>query len=350
MACSPLRLIDANANRAREAARTLEDAARFLLGDADLAAGCKTLRHDLAQTLSSFPMLAAFAARDVRGDVGTHLRTASEYQRHSVRDVVVAAGKRLTEALRVLEEYGKVVAPEAGPKLEALRYRAYDLEARLVLALSGRGRQWRLCVLITEALCTVHDWQAVARQAVEGGADCLQLREKSLSDGEIVSRARWLVEMAAGRADVVVNDRVDLALASGAAGVHLGQEDLAPRDARAIAGDRLLIGVSTSSLPEARTAVLAGADLVGLGPMFPTTTKKKDHIVGPGLIREVEEAEPALGIPYLAIGGINEENVGRLASAGCRGLAVCGAVCGSKAPAEACRVLLETLSRPASLS
>src|SRR5262249_3445094 len=134
---------------------------------------------------------------------------------------------------------------------------------------------------------------------------------------------------------VIVNDRVDLALLSGADGVHLGQSDLPVAEARRLAGARLLIGVSTANLDEARSAARQGADYCGVGPMFPTTTKDKPRISGPPYLREYLAAPVSARVPHLAIGGIAPGNVSDLVSAGCRGIAVSGSVCGATDPAEA---------------
>ncbi len=180
------RILDANANRAREALRVMEEAARFVLDDEALTADIKQLRHDLASALAMLHGLEA--ARNTPGDVGTSITTASERQRESVAQVVTAAGKRLSEALRAMEEYGKAINGEFAGQIEQLRYRGYDLEQRLDRALaSGKPRQWRLCVLVSEALCVHHSWHDVAKACVEGGADCIQLREKEKEAGELLA-------------------------------------------------------------------------------------------------------------------------------------------------------------------
>ena len=144
---SVLRILDANANRAREALRVMEEAARFLLNDPTISRDLKTLRHDLVAALSAVPGLEA--NRDTPGDVGTTIKTPAEQSRDSVADVVIAAGKRLSEALRAIEEYGKTLGDSLGAagfaaSVERLRYAGYDIEQRLNLAMSGgRARQWR---------------------------------------------------------------------------------------------------------------------------------------------------------------------------------------------------------------
>lgn len=357
------RIIDANANRAREALRVMEDAARFALDDERLCREIKSLRHDLLAALGGaeggmgggkagaraagaigLDRGALLASRDTPGDVGKGVSTASEMTRAGVRGVAGAAAARLTEALRSIEESLKALGVDARP-IEALRYRAYTAERDLVLALgTGRAPQWRLCVLVTEALCRVRPWEEVVERAIRGGADCFQLREKSLPDRELLARARRLVGICreAGAA-VVVNDRPDIALLARADGVHVGQEDLGVEEIRRLAGFGLLVGVSTTDLAQARAAVRAGADLCGVGPMFPTTTKAKDRLAGPASLREYL-ADPVLAAaPHLAIGGIGPANIGELAAAGCRGVAVSSAVCGAEEPEAVCAAIVAAL-------
>lgn len=348
-----VRIIDANINRAREALRVMEDAARFGLDDAALCEELKGCRHDLVSAAReiALPPGALIANRDTTGDVGTAIAGSGEYAREGLHGMAGAAGARLSEALRAIEEGCKALGdvPAAG-KIERLRYRGYTAERRLMLALgSARRRQWCLCVLITEALCVHHPWREVVRSAIEGGADCLQLREKALESGELLSRARWMIETARplGVA-VVVNDRPDVALLAGADGVHVGQNDLAVHHVRRIVGTGMLIGVSTENLAQARAACAAGADYCGVGPMYATETKVKPRIAGAAYLREYL-AEPGVRErPHLAIGGVTAENVGELADAGCRGVAVSSAVCGAGNPGEVAGAIRSTLDRTAS--
>lgn len=350
------RIIDANANRAREALRVLEDAARFLLGSRAMSETLKNIRHELSRSLSAMPggEGVGIAHRDTPSDVGTSIATAGEYRRAGARDVVLAAGKRLTEALRSIEEFAKAlpelrggVAPaQFAAQIEQIRYRAYSVERRLLLAFgTGREVQWRLCVLVTEKLCTHHKWLDVAVAAVHGGADCVQLREPDLADRELSSRARRLVETVKGLgAAVVINNRPDVAVIAGADAVHLGQNDLPVAEARKITGFELMIGVSTSSIKEAEKALVDGADSCGVGPMYTSTTKAKPVIVGPLYMSEYARHEPRLP-PHLAIGGITVDNAVEVVAAGARGLAVSSAICSATDPGEAARALREIVDR-----
>ena len=342
------RITDAATNRAAEALRVMEDAARFLLDDRALTAELKQLRHGL-RAAAPPP-----AARDTQSDVGTDVSTEAELTRTSARSVVEAASKRLQESLRSLEEWSKlpplspgeragVRAPASPPSIyESARYRAYTLEQRLLDALPSAFTGWRLCLLLTESLCA-RPWPDVARAAIDAGADSLQLREKNLSDRDLLARARALVEIAEGRADIVINDRPDIALAAGASAVHLGQTDLPLGEARAIVGDRLLIGVSTSNPAEAEAA--RAADYCGVGPMFPSTTKAKPTLSGPDYLRAYLSCAPALP-PALAISGVSPESIPELVNAAAGrpfGVAVSSFICAADNPAAATRTILEAM-------
>lgn len=370
---SAARILDANLNRAREALRVLEDIARFALDDRELSGELKSMRHALrdAAALLGIDDLELIAARDSVHDVGKDIKTQAEGERESLRSVASAAGKRLTEALRSIEEIAKALpgairAPARGgmndaePKapaqpdepawraFEKLRYRAYDAEMRTVLALGSPKRAtWKLCVIVTKDLCRHHSWLDVANEAIDAGADCIQLREKDISDAELLARARVLVELchtAGSRVAAVINDRPDIALLAGADGVHLGQEDMAVADVRRLSGARLLVGVSTANILHATRALREGADYCGVGPMFPSTTKQKDTIAGLEYLKKYLEYEPRLP-PHLAIGGIGPGNIDLVAKAGARGVAVSSAVCESMHPGDVVRRLLGALTR-----
>ncbi len=345
-----LRILDANANRAREALRVLDDVARFALDDAALTADLKTLRHAVLGALARAMPDAGhlLASRDTEGDVGTGLTTPSEFQREGLAQIAQRNAARLTEALRSLEEALKALGdPAAAADIEQARYRAYTLHRTLALRLGCASRGQRtLCVLITQSLCTHHAWDTVARRAIEGGADALQLREKDLSDRAVLERARALVAIAREMNPAVqvwINDRPHVALLARAHGVHVGQTDLAVADVRAIVGLGMLVGVSTSRLDEALQASDDGADCCGLGPMFPSTTKAKPTIAGPDYLRAYLAEPRTARIPHLAISGIDAARAGELARLGCRGVAVSSAVCSAPDPREAARAIVASM-------
>ncbi len=340
------RILDANANRAREALRVLEEHCRFVLDDAFLSGELKRLRHDLTGVLVELgpPGEWGLAARDTLGDVGTGLSTAAEEVRLSPLGVLQANCKRLQEALRCLEEFGKLKNPDLGRAVEELRYRSYTLEKALVLGGTARQRlaEARLYVLLTGAQCQ-HSLEWTIREAAAGGAEVLQLREKELTDRELLERARavrrWTRE---ARQLFILNDRSDLARLADADGVHLGQDDLPVREARRILGAEALIGVSTHNLEQLRQAIREGASYVGIGPTFPSGTKQFEELAG---LEYVKQALAETSLPAFVIGGVNTQTIGAAVAAGARRVAVSQAIAGSDHPREVAAELRRWLDR-----
>jgi thiamine-phosphate pyrophosphorylase len=182
------------------------------------------------------------------------------------------------------------------------------------------------------------DWLVdYALAVLRGGADVLQLRQKTLARGLLLELARHLREATAGAGAVfIVNDHVDLALLSSADGVHLGPDDLSLGAARRIAGDRLLIGASASTPAAAREAVAAGADYIGCGATFGTPVKPDKDVIGPAGVAAVSAA---VKVPIFAIGGIDGSNVSQLTTLGIRRVCVIRGVAGAPDPESAARSL-----------
>lgn len=339
------RVVDANLNRSREALRILDDHARFVLNDRFLTEQVKELRHALAAAAEQLPAGLLLAARDTIGDVGTAVSAAGEYERESPAQVAAVNFKRLQEALRSVEEFGKLFGAGFAREVEALRYRSYTLERSVVRGGDARKRlaDARLYVLLTGSQCAAAmDW--TIEQAATGGATIFQLREKDLSDAELIARARdvrrWTRK---ANALFVVNDRPDIARLVDADGVHLGQDDLPVADARRIVGPDVLIGVSTHSVEQVRKAVLDGADYLGVGPTFPSRTKTFAAFPGLAFVRATA-AETSL--PAFALGGIGPENVAEVVAAGLRRIAVSAAVAAADDPEGVARVLRAALDNP----
>jgi len=337
-----LRLLDANANRAREALRVLEDYARFILDDRKLSASLKGIRHEMADVLRAL-LAEAIAHRDTPGDVGTTNKTEGELQRADIADVVTAAGKRLGEALRAIEEYLKTVSASDAARIEQLRYRFYDVEQRIARTLcpAKRFANVRLYVLITERCCR-RPWLEAAELALLGGADCLQLREKEVDGRELLHRARQLVELCCRHERLcIINDRADIALLSGADGVHVGQEDLPATEVRKLVGRGKIVGVSTHNIEQARRAQSDGADYIGVGPTYRSATKPRDFVAG---LEYARQAASEISIPAVAIAGINAANVDEVIATGVQAVAVTAAVLDTEDPRAAAERLKANLS------
>lgn len=160
--------------------------------------------------------------------------------------------------------------------------------------------------------------------ALDGGVTCLQLREKEASAGEILALARTLLPLCrARRVPLLINDRVDIALAAGADGVHLGQEDLPLPEARALLGPDRILGATAHTVEEALRAQAEGADYLGVGAMFPTGTKTNTIPTSADTLKAICAA---VSIPVVAIGGVNAQNLPTLAGTGIAGAAVVSAI------------------------
>lgn len=338
-----LRLLDANANRAREGLRVMEDYARFVIEDQQLSDLLKQIRHDLTGVLGSV-LPQAMLHRDTPGDVGTGNKGTSELRREDLSAVVIAAGKRLGEALRSIEEYLKLIVPSDAATIEQLRYRFYDIEQRLArtLRVSDRFAQVRLYVLITERCCR-RPWLEVAEEALRGGADCLQLREKELESGELLRRARQLVALCRRHDKLcIINDRPDIAILSEADGVHIGQSDLSAIEVRRLIECQKIVGVSTHQIEQARQALLDGADYIGVGPVFPTATKPRNFLAG---LEYARQAASTISLPAVAIGGITAEKMNQVLSTGIQAIAVTAAILSADKPREAAARLKSMFAR-----
>ena len=343
------RALDASANRAGEALRVIEDTLRFMLDDPFLTQQAKDLRHDLAALLARGDLQQRITGRDVTGDVGAGSRAAAALGRTAPLDLVAANAARAAQALRSLEECAGLVAPAAVGGFEQLRYRLYTLERAAIGAARAADRLAgiSLCVLVDGG---EDEWRfaALVESLFAAGVHMIQLRDKTLSAPLLVARARAALEIARQRALeqgerplVVVNDRADVAAAVGADGVHTGADDLPMPLVRRVIGPHALSGRTAHSLAEAEAAVLAGADYLGVGPCFPTTTKSFPSFAAPEFLRGVADT---IGLPAFAIGGITLERLPELHSLGIRRVAVASAITQAADPAAAARGFLERLA------
>ncbi len=330
------RILDANFNRARESLRAIEDCGRFVLNDPAITAMAKSFRSDIREVLEEMPTSEMLIARNSGADVGTVITSPTENERADSEEVATAACKRLTEALRTIEEYSKVVAPGRISTIERMRYNAYTLEQQVAnrFMVAGRFATVRLYTLVSAHLCQSTGIMDVARQTIAGGAEAIQLREKDTDDDIFLAMAAELRELTdETNRLLIINDRPDIAAIVGADGVHLGQHDLPINEARRMLRPGAIIGRSTHSVREATQAINEGADYIAIGPIYPTRTKGRAP-VGPERFSEVLEAMADSSLPIVPIGGIHEENAGELIKRGARSLAVCSAINCSAEPRD----------------
>jgi thiamine-phosphate pyrophosphorylase len=324
-----LRIFDAAANRALEGLRVVEDVARFGMDDQHLTACLKDIRHACAEAISKVDVLSRVRSRETQADVGTEIRTRRESDRQSLADILTANFRRTEESLRTLAETAKLLQPQLAERFEQSRYQLYTVERAVTLCNHSNDTlaQARLYVLVS-GMDNREILSQYASVLIDGNVDIIQLRDKSLDDRELIERARLLRELTRNSStQLIINDRPDVAAIVNADAVHVGQEEMSVKDARQIVGPNCMIGVSCHSIEQARAAVLDGADYLGVGPTFPSSTKCFTEFPGLELIQAVA-AE--ITLPAFAIGGINLENVEQVMAAGLSRVAVQGAIQGAE--------------------
>jgi len=337
------RVIDANANRAREAIRVVEDCCRLVLNDRQLSEKTKTLRHLFSGVISQLDQLLLMSARNINDDVGTLITLPSEQQRQDYKDVVIVAFKRMSEAMRALEESLKCVAPSLASTIEKCRYLGYDLEKLIISklhrfhVLSDR----KLYVLVTESLSR-GDLIETTEAVLQGGADIVQLREKRWPDNQLSLAATQISAHCKNHdALFVMNDRADIAAVAKADGVHVGQDDLSVHEVRQIIPASGIIGKSAHTVKEVEGIIAEGADYIAVGAIYATLLKPEIAPVGVAFIRTVREITD---LPIIAIGGITEENAAEVMAAGASAVAICQGIIASDDPERAARRICDAVN------
>lgn len=330
------RILDANLDRAREGLRIIEEWCRFGLNSVQLSAECKQLRQELASWHS--PELRA--ARDTPGDPGTELTHPQEEQRSNLQLLLQANFCRVQEALRVLEEYGKLYHPKMGGAFKRMRYQVYTLESRLL------GYQRHQLLLQSHLYLVSFPSETlfkVVEAALVGGLTLVQYRDKSADDRVRLIQAQKLRQLCYEYgAMFIINDRVDLALAVDADGVHLGQEDLPIAAARQLLGPQRIIGRSTTNPEEMQQAIAQGANYIGVGPVYETPTKAGKAAAG---LEYVRYAAQHCSIPWFAIGGIDVDNVHNVIEAGAERVAVVRSLMQAEQPTLVTQYFLSQTAR-----
>ena len=344
------RLLDANLDRAREGLRVIEDWCRFGLERPDLVSRTKDFRQRLGRChQASFKL-----ARHTATDPAAGMAHGAQAERQGAAAVVAANCGRVQEALRVLEEFGRGLPGPLAGEAAAIRYGLYDLEVDVLRAAAGPGWRRELLqqcqlYLVTSPLTNL---EAVVAAALEAGVRLVQYRAKAeapgaagpmISDQQRLSEARALRQLCARHGALfLVNDRIDLALAVDADGVHLGQDDLPPAIARRLLGPDRLIGRSTNRLEQLHQAVADGCDYVGVGPVNATPTKPGRDPVGLDYVRQAAAVSP---IPFFAIGGIDATTLDGALAAGASRVAVVRAITQAADAGAASAALLARLAQ-----
>ncbi len=367
------RVLDANFNRCGEGLRVIEDWARFVANHVKLTQELKSLRHDLHNLATKWPVTARLQARDSKHDVGLSVQTEGEYTRDDAGAVLQANCFRVQQSLRSLEETSKLLRLGTERELELLRYRAYDIQKQvLLIQLAGQnsssanpGRQLLISEdaetwtkkdaalrreLLNKATIYVladggqnfESYQAHIRQLIDAQVDVIQLRDKQLSDRQLWEYACWSVrELSNTSVLFIVNDRPDIAIASGADGVHVGQDELPVHQVRRLVGWDRLVGVSTHSIEQIQAAQKTTADYLGIGPVFTSSTKSFQEYKGLELLKS---SSPVLERPAFAIGGIDLQNIKSVAATSIGRVAVQHALRPGQPLKDCCEALRRSLN------
>ena len=331
-----LRILDANLDRAREGLRIIEEWCRFGLNNSQFASECKQMRQELASWHSSEMRMA----RDTPGDLGTELSHPQEEQRSGIESLLQANLCRVEEAMRVLEEYGKLYNPQMGRAFKEMRYQVYTLESHLLAYRRHKQLKESLLYLVTSPSDQMF---AIIEAALQGGLTLVQYRNKEAGDLVRLAEAEKLCRLCHDYGALfIINDRADLALAVEADGVHLGQQDIPIALARQLLGPNRLIGRSTTNPEEMQWAIAEGADYIGVGPVYETPTKAGKPAAGLDYVRYAAKHST---IPWFAIGGIEPKNIHEAIAAGAERVAVVRAIMQAEQPTLVTQYLISQLTR-----
>jgi len=296
------RLVDANVNRVSEGLRVVEDVCRYYANDSQLQQALKTLRHRFMQAV---PCDNHIMARNAAEDVGFAAQGDLKSYRRDLASLCRANMKRAQEGLRVLEEVFRLATDDRTQKIKTIRYAVYDIERDLMARVARKRLRRGLYLIMTDPPM---GYTQLAESAVQAKIPAVQLRCKQGSTRERLALARQIRKITAGSETLfIVNDSVDITLLAEADGLHVGQEDIPPGDARELIGHRCILGFSTHNLAEVEKAQREPVDYIGFGPIYATISKgKTEPITGTGVL---QEAIRQSNHPVVAVGGINAERL-----------------------------------------
>jgi len=314
-----------------EGLRVVEEAARFIWRDKELTKKIKYLRGKVKEAvfLASKGDERLLDSRNIKKDSGRKLYSEPEGKRPDLPSIITANIKRAQEAARVLEEFAKLIDPNVGREFKKIRFEIYEIEKCLCRGMRLYARadklDFDLYVVTDPDVLGGRSPVDAVREIIKGGCRMIQLRDKKASIGQYYRWAKEIAEICRGvsrhapRTKFIVNDYIDVCLAVGADGIHLGQSDIPVHVARKLLGLDKIIGLSTHSKQQALKGAKSGADYISIGPIFSTPSKPDNRTLG---IEFVKWASKSIDTPFVAIGGINGTNIRDVIKAGARRVAV----------------------------
>ena len=332
-------IIDANLDRAREGLRVLEDWARFGLGSEDFVIRIKNFR----QILGKNHLEIYKKSRNHTEDQCKGLSHVEQINRKSPSRIISSNSARVQEALRVVEEFSRNHNIKLSKIASEIRYEIYTLELEL---LNFNVREKAKLIIRENKLYSITDPREnllkIIEQILLGGVKIIQHRFKEGNDKEHLKEAIEIKSLCKKYNSLfIVNDRVDIALASDADGVHLGQEDLDIITARTLLGSSKIIGVTANNSTDITNAIKDQCDYIGVGPVFQSSTKKNKEPLG---VEKIKSLTKDINIPWFAIGGINKENISFLKKSGINNVALVSGLLNSEDPKEEAIIILKELS------
>ncbi len=332
-------LIDANLDRAREGLRVMEDWCRFGLKRSDFSIQIKDWRQELGVHHHNIYRKARLTSNDPAMGVSHPLQKV----RSTPEAVFIANSSRVQEALRVIEEFTRITDPKLSELATKIRYETYEIEIKVLNNTEGAHKRQTLKDCSIYLITTQkRNLEEIVLQALKAGVKIVQYREKFLPDSEKISQAKYLASLCKKYNSLfIVNDRIDIAIAVDADGVHLGQEDIPTHIARELLGDEKIIGRSTHCLQDIKNAEEEGCDYIGIGPIFSSETKKQLTPIG---IDNLRKGLSKTLLPAFAIGGINSSNIKNLNQINNLRIAVSNAIINSRDPFSKTEELLKFLT------
>ena len=332
-------IIDANLDRAREGLRVLEDWARFALGKEDLVVRIKNFRQILGKNHLEIYKIS----RNHIEDQCKGLSHVEQNNKKSPSKIISSNSARVQEALRVIEEFSRNHNNKLSKIASEIRYEIYSLEIEL---LNFNTLERSKSIISENNLYLITDNRENLLEIIEkillGGVKIIQHRFKDGKDKDNLKKAIAINYLCKKYNSLfIVNDRVDIALASKADGVHLGQDDIDIKTARKLMGSSKIIGVSANNSADITYAIKNGCDYIGVGPVFQTLTKKNKEPLG---IEKIKALTKDIQIPWFAIGGINKVNISSLKNHGINKVAVVSGLLNSKDPKKEAIIILKELS------
>ena len=332
-------IIDANLDRAREGLRVLEDWARFGLGLENYVIKIKNFR----QILGKNHLEIYKKSRNHIEDQCKGLSHVEQTNRKSPEKIISSNAARVQEALRVIEEFSRLNNKELSKIASEIRYEIYTLEVEL---LNFNTRKKLGKIIRENDLYAITDQKSDVIEKIEdiliGGVKIIQYRFKTGTDKDHLEEAIKIKKLCQKYNSLfIVNDRVDIALASNADGIHLGQDDLDLKTARKILGNSKIIGISANNEIDIANSIKDGCDYIGIGPVFKTLTKKDKEPLG---LEKIKTLTKDIKVPWFAIGGINIKNISYLKNNGFSKFALVSELMNSDDPKEQAIMILKELS------